>query len=113
MSDVPQCLVCGACCFSRLETYVRVSGDDYSRLGERADELVWFDGNRAHMRMTDGHCKALHVDHARGQLVCTAYETRPQTCRDLARGLGACLGEIATKGERPRLALTTIERHPA
>jgi hypothetical protein len=105
MRDVPECLACGACCFSRLETYVRVSGDDYARLGERAGELARFDGNRAYMRMTDGHCAALHVDPAKGQLVCTVYETRPQTCRELARGLGACLGEIATKGERPGLAL--------
>ena len=39
--------------------YVRVSGQDYARLGERVEELVWFDGNRAYMRMVDGHCGAL------------------------------------------------------
>ena len=108
--SVPECLTCGACCFSRLETYVRATGDDYARLGERADELVHFDGNRAYMRMVDGHCAALRVDHGSGRFVCSAYETRPQTCRDLARGSGACLGELATKYDRPQLALNLSKR---
>jgi Fe-S-cluster containining protein len=110
MDPVPECLACGACCFSRLAAYVRVSGDDHARLGERADELVRFDGNRAYMRMVDGHCGALRVEHESGQLVCSAYQTRPQVCRDLARGLGACLGEIATKHERPLIALALARR---
>jgi hypothetical protein len=105
MLPVPQCLACGVCCFSRLETYVQVTGDDHQRLGERADELVRFDGNRAYMRMADGHCAALRIEKSSGELVCSAYDTRPQTCRDLARGSGACLGEIATKRGRPLLAL--------
>jgi hypothetical protein len=101
MSTVPACLDCGVCCFSRLETYVRVTGDDHERLGGRSEELVWFDGNRAYMRMIDGHCAALRIEASSGQLVCSVYATRPQTCRDLARGSGACLGEIATKWDRP------------
>jgi Fe-S-cluster containining protein len=105
MPPVPHCLACGVCCFSRLETYVRVTGDDLARLGERGDELVWFAGNRAYMRLVDGHCAALRVEKSSGQHVCSAYDTRPQTCRDLARGSGACLGEIATKRDRPLLAL--------
>jgi Fe-S-cluster containining protein len=105
MVPVPECLACGACCFSRLETYVRVTGDDHARLGERAGELVRFDGNRAYMRMVDGHCAALRVERISGRFVCNAYETRPQTCRDLARGSGACLGETEGKHERPLLAL--------
>jgi uncharacterized protein len=102
---VPECLACGACCFSRLETYVRVTGDDHALLGDRADELVRFDGNRAYMRMVDGHCAALRVEGSFGRLVCSAYATRPQTCRDLARSSGACLGEIAGKHDRPVRAL--------
>lgn len=109
---VPACLACGACCFSRLATYVRVSGDDYARLGERADELAHFGDtdNRAYMRMVDGHCAALVVDGAAGELVCNAYETRPDACRDLTRGLGACLGELEMKAERPLLALARARR---
>jgi uncharacterized protein len=91
MLPVPECLACGACCFSRLETYVSVTGDDHARLGERADELVRFDGNRAYMRMLDGHCAALRIEKGSGQLVCGAYETRPQICRDLDRPLLALL----------------------
>jgi len=86
--------------------YVRVSGQDYARLGERVDELVWFDGNRAYMRMVDGHCGALRIDASSGEFVCDTYGTRPQVCRDLERGSGACLGEIATKAERPLSALS-------
>jgi hypothetical protein len=55
--------------------------------------------------MIDGHCGALAIDIVSGRFVCGAYETRPQACRDLERGSGACLGEIATKSERPLLAL--------
>jgi len=98
-------LACGTCCFSLLSTFVRVSGDDHVRLAERADALVSFDGFRAHMRMLDGHCSALELDARSGQVVCSAYATRPQVCRDLARGSGACQGERATKAERPLLAL--------
>src|SRR5579863_3992187 len=105
LPPVPKCLACGACCFSRLEAYVRVTGDDHARLGERADELVRFDGNRAYMRMVDGHCAALRVERSTGQLVCSAYEARPQTCRDLVRSSGACHGEIASKQDRPLHAL--------
>jgi len=106
---VPECLACGVCCFSRLDTYVRVTGDDYARLADRAEQLVRFDGNRAYMRMMDGHCAALHVERQSGQLVCGVYETRPQTCRDLARGSGACLGELASKRDRPLLLLAPTQ----
>jgi Fe-S-cluster containining protein len=112
MLPVPECLACGTCCFSLLGTYVRVSGGDHARLAERAEELVWFEGNRAYMRMVDGHCGALTIDVDSGRFFCSAYATRPQVCRDLARGSGACQGEIATKSSRPLLALALILRAP-
>jgi Fe-S-cluster containining protein len=84
---------------------VRVTGDDYSRLSTQAEALVSFDGVRAHMRMVDGHCAALLVDAVSAELVCSAYATRPQVCRDLARGSGECAGEREMKAERPVLAL--------
>jgi len=95
----PQCLDCGVCCFSELERYVRVTGDDHARLGDDAEAWTHFLGNQAYMRMTDGHCAALVIDGAR--FVCSVYERRPQICRDLARGSGECAGERATKGDRP------------
>lgn len=81
---------------------MRVSGDDYARLAARAESLVWFDEqNRAYMRMSEGHCSALVIDAPSGQFVCGVYATRPQLCRDLARGSGACLAERDAKADRP------------
>jgi uncharacterized protein len=102
---VPECLECGTCCFSRLETFVRVSGDDYSRLGDAAEPLVWFDGIHAHMRMRDGHCAALQLDSEASRLSCSVYALRPQICRDLARGSAECAAERDAKSERPPVAL--------
>lgn len=110
MEIVPECLTCGVCCFSLLSTYVRVTGHDHTRLGDRAEDLVWFDGIRAYMRMTDGHCSALLIEPASGRFVCSAYETRPDVCRDLARGSGACQGELAEKAERPLVLLGRRQR---
>src|ERR1051326_1001869 len=53
------CLRCGACCFSLAERFVRVTGDDWTRLGETAERVAHFLGHRAYMRMIDGHCAAL------------------------------------------------------
>lgn len=97
--------MCGTCCFSTLESYVRVSGDDHARMGDRADELARFDGNRAYMRMLDGHCAALHIDGSTGRLTCSAYAIRPDVCRTLERASNACLAEIDAKAERPLVAL--------
>jgi Fe-S-cluster containining protein len=103
-----ECLDCGACCFSNLETYVRVTGDDHARLGERAETLVAWHGNRAFMRMANGRCAALALNE--GRFFCAIYEARPQTCRDLERGSSACEGERATKGDRPQRALPLLPR---
>lgn len=105
MSD--ECLRCGVCCFSNLESYVQVSGDDHERLGEDADRLVHFIGNRAYMRMVDGHCAALRILPP-GRFECTVYERRPEICRALERGSPQCRGEIAEKGERPVAALHAL-----
>jgi Fe-S-cluster containining protein len=91
------------CCFSLLLPYVAVTGDDYARLGDDAAGCVSFDGNRAYMRMADGRCASLVLGE--GRFLCAVYEGRPDTCRDLLRDSSACEGEIASKGERPLLAL--------
>ena len=98
-------MACGTCCFSLLPNFVRVTGADHFRLAERADELVWFDGIRAFMRMAEGHCAALVLDAGSGRFVCRVYADRPQVCRDLARASGACMAEREQKAERPLLAL--------
>ena len=79
---------------------MRVTGDDWARLGAGAERFAQFVGNRAFMRMRDGHCAALEVrrDAAGGtEFFCTIYENRPQICRDLGRGSPECLGELETK----------------
>jgi hypothetical protein len=88
MTDPPECLACGACCFSRAERYVRVRGDDHARLGDAAEGWVRWFANEAYMRMDDGHCAALRVDG--DHFVCAIYADRPQTFRDLARGSPSC-----------------------
>jgi Fe-S-cluster containining protein len=84
---------------------VRVTGDDRARLAERAEDLVWFDQNRAYMRMVEGHCGALRIEPASGRFFCSAYETRPDVCRALARGSSACRAELDAKAQRPVLLL--------
>lgn len=102
------CLGCGACCFSRLESYVPVRGDDYARLGDRAEALVWFENNRAYLTMIDGHCIALVVgidpNEDKGRFTCSIYADRPSTCRELHRGSPTCEGELHEKIDRPNAA---------
>ncbi len=104
----PPCLECGACCFSKLSTFVRVDGFDHARLGERRDELTAFVGNRCHTTMFEGHCAALVVDVNSGRFVCSVYEDRPAVCRELDRGSPACRAEQHEKSERPLMALRRL-----
>lgn len=101
--DSAACLRCGVCCFSRLDTYVRVSGEDWSRLGAEAGRVAHFIGHRAYLRMHDGHCAALETRRTpdgEPRYFCTIYELRPQVCRDLARGSPQCEAERERKGDR-------------
>ena len=97
------CLNCGVCCFSKSATYVEVHGDDWTRLGDEAEDLARFIGQHAYMRMEKGHCIALQITTQRGQppvSFCGIYAKRPQVCRDLKRGSPQCKGELATKARR-------------
>jgi uncharacterized protein len=100
VNSPPDCRRCGACCFSPSEQFVRVTGDDWERLGTAAGRVAHFIGNRAFMQMTGGHCAALELRRSSGnepEFFCTLYEQRPQICRDLARGSPECAGERALK----------------
>ncbi len=80
--------------------FVRVTGDDWTRLGPDAERVAQFIGHRAYLRMERGHCAALEVRRdPDGALdfFCTIYDLRPQICRDLARGSPECHGERALK----------------
>ncbi len=94
------CLYCGVCCHSQLDAYVRVTGEDWERLGDLADSAAHFIGHRAYLRMRDGRCASLRVESDTGRFFCTIYERRPQICRNLGRGSPECLGELAEKGAR-------------
>ena len=109
MEPAPPCIECGTCCFSNLETSVRVMGDDYERLGPAAEDLVHFVGNRAYMRLADGHCAALRIELS-GRFVCSVYETRPDACRDLERGSPQCAGERFTKAGRAAARLVQLRK---
>jgi Fe-S-cluster containining protein len=88
--------------------YVRVMGTDWGRLGPDAERWATFTGNRAHLRMKDGHCAALERRRtADGCAIwfCTIYERRPDVCRDLGENTPQCEAERLRKlGTRPVLA---------
>jgi uncharacterized protein len=103
------------CCFSTLDAYVRVTGTDWTRLGDAAESLAYFADNRAFMRMIGGHCAALILrDNEEGgrEFFCSVYERRPQVCRDLARGSPECDGERTLKSLRVNSAAAERDGAP-
>ena len=81
---------------------MRVTGEDWMRLGDAAERVAHFIGHRAFMRMTEGHCAALEIRCAPDgapAFFCTVYERRPQICSDLARASPECEGERAMKSK--------------
>jgi Fe-S-cluster containining protein len=110
---VPECTSCGACCFSTLPEYVRVFGCDYERMDDGARALTHFLGNRCYMRVEEGRCAALVIDPATRRYLCSIYEVRPDCCRGLERGSGACLGELHAKADRALVALDALLRRPS
>lgn len=109
---LPECQDCGACCFSESPRHAQVTGDDHARIGDEADALVVFTDNKAFMRLTPPsargprRCAALVLEGDR--FSCAIYERRPEVCRELARGSGACAGERAAKGPRSTRALALL-----
>lgn len=100
METPADCRCCGLCCRSSLDAYVRVTGDDWQRLGAEAERVAHFIGHRAFMRMHEGRCVALAEERGPGGEtwhVCTVYALRPQVCRDLARGSPQCDAERVRK----------------
>lgn len=108
--EAPECLRCGACCFSDNPTAVRVTGDDRARLGDAlAERYTDFIGHRCYMRLRDGHCAALEV-RPDGDFACAVYASRPEVCRALERGSAACAGERWEKVDRTVVALARARR---
>ena len=82
---------------------MRVTGQDWARLGPDVDQWAHFIGHRAYLRMAGGSCAALRrTEHAgRPWYVCAIYDRRPQACRDLDRGSPACDAERERKQPVP------------
>lgn len=97
---LPSCTDCSTCCFTTLPTAVRVSGDDYERMGDAAEAHTWFQENRCYLRIDEvlGHCAALVASGS--HFACGIYAVRPGVCRELARGGAACRAERYEKGAR-------------
>lgn len=89
------CCECGACCFSKSDSYVPVTAEDKLRLGESAERVTHEVAGASFLVMEDGHCAELQ--HLEGDWVCGIYKNRPAACRDLSRGSPACLVERALK----------------
>ena len=87
-------------------------GIDVDRMDERAQSFTHFIGNRAFMRMEEGRCAALDIDPDRRTFSCSIYEMRPDVCRSLERGTGACRGEYEAKADRPDVAIARLRARP-
>ena len=76
--DLPPCAGCGRCCHLVVEL----------RAGDVVAEhlVVEHDGVRCMDQRGNGACVALDA----ATMLCTIYETRPQTCRDFTRGESIC-----------------------
>jgi len=87
------CCECGACCFSKSDTYVQVQQEESLALA-KAQACVRRDG-ALFLRMHEGHCAQLA--HADGDWVCQVYRDRPSACREFERGSPECLEERRLK----------------
>ncbi len=89
---------------------MRVFGCDWDRFDDRARGFAHFLGNRVYMRLEEGRCAALVVEAAGPSFVCSIYEVRPDVCRSLERGSGACRADRHETAERPLLAVESLLR---
>ena len=89
------CQTCGACCYGP-EDYVDVKPADLVRMSKR----TWTRhtarlGPRFVMKMTHGHCSALHA--RQGHYSCRIYAQRPDACRIVEPGSAECLNARAKR----------------
>jgi hypothetical protein len=102
------CTCCGACCFSSALDYIPVFAVDEARMDDRALALTEIHAGSRHMRFSEGRCAALSISD--GRLRCRIYQERPDACRWLQPESGACLQQIAEKGEMARLCALSASR---
>ena len=89
LDDVPLCAGCGRCCHLVVEL----------RLGDDVPEayVAKREGTRFLDQRGDGACVALDPD----TMLCTIYDTRPQTCRDFNRGEALCRRTLGLPAATP------------
>lgn len=104
---VPECVRCGACCFSDAPDYLAVLSVDSERIGRDAERWTERIDGRLYMRIEGGRCAALTIQDS-GEYLCSIYERRPDVCRWLERGSGYCRGELTTKSDLARATLVQI-----
>lgn len=89
MSEPPDCVLCGACCYTTNPFYVGLGPEDVARLAPgEAERLTFTTPEGTFMRLDEGHCGAL--DAGGGRFLCSIYDRRPQVCRDFGRGGAGC-----------------------
>ncbi len=88
LPEIPLCAGCGRCCHLVVEL----------RAGDVVDAALTteHEGVRCMDQRSDGACVALDA----ATLLCTIYETRPQTCRDFNRGEALCRTVLARAAAR-------------
>jgi Fe-S-cluster containining protein len=104
------CRDCGRCCFSEESAYLAVFAFDLARMDERARGFTRVEGDQRYMRLEAGHCSALQLDPVKRRFVCGIYEARPDVCRQLAQGSGACGEQWRDKAGLPDVALERLRR---
>jgi Fe-S-cluster containining protein len=77
-------------------------GADHARLGEIAEALTHFVGNRCYLRIAGDRCIALRV--AADGFECRVYERRPAICRAIEPGSNVCQAERDRKLDAGRRA---------
>ncbi len=92
MTELPDCLSCGACCappYTDLRHYVAVESQDRARLPESLRPLV-VEGELA-TRPREGGVRCVALEGRLGEAVlCAIHPQRPQACRRFRRGSIHC-----------------------
>ncbi len=105
---IPECIECGACCFSPVAHYIRLWAVDLERMGPFREKFSEPVGGAVYLRMSEGHCAALMLDSKERTFKCAMYEVRPDACRVFERGGGQCRSDRSEKRGRAEDALLKL-----
>jgi Fe-S-cluster containining protein len=80
---------------------------DLERLDERAFAFTTMHGAARYLCFDQGRCVALRLT-ADGRAACSIYAMRPDACRWLERGSGACRAQLEAKWSLRRELLAQL-----